>query len=465
MTLFSNTTDEAIDKAKKQFTITGDTSKNELDFSKISSFDKLETFPPVDVGLNAIARGEVALMVLSGGQGTRLGIPHAKGVIDLKLNLTPGFDSTLSIFAKRLHGLQAWCKDALNLKETPQISLIIMTSSHTNQEIKDFVNDHILGEKILKPSQIVIEEQLNIPCLDLNGEVIKKSPTEVQLSPDGNGGFLECLKKCDGFLKEKNIKYLHVIAVDNCLSKVCDPVAIGSMIDTKADVLNKVVKRRSPTESCGVMVKINNDDGSYVSKIIEYSEMPKELGQAILENGELKFEYANICSHYFNVEWLRGLYGKNVELPYHRALKKIPYYDDEEKKIIEVSKPNGIKLEKFIFDVFDFARKVVMYEVPRCQEFAPIKNADSTGVDCIKTSKEALSDLVKLWMERNGLKDIYLKWLEKHNLNMFFLDPRLTYDGEGKIFKVLKEVFEKDATEPNQLNYQFLSSLLYTNNF
>uniref|UniRef100_A0A0K0E1A9 UDP-N-acetylglucosamine diphosphorylase n=1 Tax=Strongyloides stercoralis TaxID=6248 RepID=A0A0K0E1A9_STRER len=462
MTIFSNVSDDAVNKAKRQFIITNESSKNKLDFSKISPFNKLECPPPVEVGLKAIANGEVALMVLSGGQGTRLGIPHAKGVIDLNLNLSPGFDSTLSIFAKRLHSLQEWCKDSLGLKESPQIPMILMTSSYTDKEIKDFINSHVVGEGILKADQIIIEQQLNIPCVDLNGEVIKKSPEEAQISPDGNGGFLDCLKKCDKFLKQKNVKYLHVISVDNCLSKVCDPLAVGSMIRGDADVLNKVVKKRSATESCGIMVKVNNDDGSYTSKIIEYSEMPKEIGGAVLGDGELKFQHANICSHYFNVEWLRSLYENDVELPYHRALKKIPYYDEEKKMVCEVDKPNGIKLEKFIFDVFDFARKVIMYEVPRCEEFAPIKNADSVGVDCIKTSREALGNLINVWMTKNGLQDLYSKWLKAHNLDMFFLDPLLTYDGEGKVFEMLKEIFEKNTIEPSKLNSHLLSSSVNT---
>jgi UDP-N-acetylglucosamine/UDP-N-acetylgalactosamine diphosphorylase len=39
-------------------------------------------------------------------------------------------------------------------------------------------------------------------------------------------------------------------------------------------------------------------------------------------------------------------------LPYHVAKKKIPFYSDVDKKTVTPASNNGIKLEKFVFDVF-----------------------------------------------------------------------------------------------------------------
>ena len=65
----------------------------------------------------------------------------------------------------------------------------------------------------------------------------------------------------------------------------------------------------------------------------------------------LKFRAANIVNHYYSFRFLESIEWAH-KLPHHVARKKIPYVDPESGETVKPEKPNGIKLEQFVFDVF-----------------------------------------------------------------------------------------------------------------
>jgi UDP-N-acetylglucosamine/UDP-N-acetylgalactosamine diphosphorylase len=89
-------------------------------------------------------------------------------------------------------------------------------------------------------------------------------------------------------------------------------------------------------------------------------------------------------------------------LPFHRAEKKVPCIDLETGQPIEPAKPNGVKLETFVFDALPLTSKSIIYETDRQDEFAPIKTAD--GVDCPATSAATTTARNAQWLERAGVK-------------------------------------------------------------
>ena len=69
---------------------------------------------------------------------------------------------------------------------------------------------------------------------------------------------------------------------------------------------------------------------------------------------------------------------------------------------VNPSKPNGVKLETFVFDAIPLCRASIVYEADRIDEFAPIKNAD--GADSPETCREIQTLRAARWLEKVGVK-------------------------------------------------------------
>merc|ERR1712119_124974 len=93
---------------------------------------------------------------------------------------------------------------------------------------------------------------------------------------------------------------------------------------------------------------------------------------------------------------------RESDMPVHLARKKIPHIA-ECGNFIKPNLPNGVKLEKFVFDVFQFAdpAKFVVYEGKREEEFSPLKNAEGTeGTPA--ACRAAVSALHAGWLLKAG---------------------------------------------------------------
>ncbi len=96
----------------------------------------------------------------------------------------------------------------------------------------------------------------------------------------------------------------------------------------------------------------------------------------------------------------RRLTDGGLQLPYHRALKKVPYVDDAGRRV-EPEEPNAVKFETFLFDALPSARRTVTVEAAREVEFSPIKNAE--GADSPATARRDLNRLYAGWLEAAGI--------------------------------------------------------------
>lgn len=331
-------------------------------------------------GLMNIGQGKVAALLLSGGQGTRLGVDYPKGMYDIGLST---HKSLFQLQAERILKLSEPLEMATGQKT--QIIWYIMTSGATIDQIKDYFELHnFFG---LSRDKIVFFEQNTIPCLGFDGKVLLDQKHKLSRSPNGNGGLYEVLheKGILDHMASNGVEYVHAYCVDNVLVRVCDPTFMGYCISRNADAGAKVVEKVNPEEAVGIICKVNNK-----FKVIEYSEISERIANKRDEaTGKLAFNAGNICDHFFKVNFLESI-DDNKALPYHLAVKKVPHISLESGERVQPTEHNGIKLEKFIFDVFEFTDNFVAWEVKREDEFSPLKNAIGTQKDNPTTALKAL---------------------------------------------------------------------------
>jgi len=339
-----------------------------------------------------IKAGRVGILLLAGGQGTRLGTSYPKGMYNVGL---PSGKTLFQLQAERILRLQQLAGGSGS--DGGRITWYIMTSASTVGPTKAFFAEHdYFG---LDADSVVVFEQGTLPCFTFDGKIILGETHKLARAPDGNGGLYRALKT-QGVLedmKKRDIKYIQLYCVDNILVKVGDPIFMGYCIAKGAECANKVVRKGAPTEAVGITCKV---DDHY--QVVEYSEITNSSSELRNKDGSLVYSAANICIHFFTFDFLDRVVNTNERsLQLHVAKKKIPHVD-QDGQLIKPTSPNGIKMEKFVFDVFRFANNFVVWECLRDEEFAPLKNAEGAK-DCTPTyCRNAVLALHQKWLKSAG---------------------------------------------------------------
>jgi UDP-N-acetylglucosamine/UDP-N-acetylgalactosamine diphosphorylase len=337
------------------------------------------------LGENLISQGKVAAFVVAGGQGTRLGFDGPKGIFPISpvknKTLFQIFAETISAVSQKYHTVCPW---------------YIMTSPlNHEQTLKIFDAGNYFG---LNKKNVFIFQQGTLPNFSLDGKILLADLGTIATSPDGHGGSLRALYSSGALadMKKRGIEFISYWQVDNPLVSIFDPLFIGLHTFDNAEMSSKALAKTGPFEKLGNFCMSNGK-----ITVIEYSDLPQELAEKKNPDGSLVFELGSIAIHVISVNFIDRLNKQGLALPFHRAVKKIPYIDDNG-NLIQPTEPNGVKLETFVFDALTLCEKSIVLQTIRSEEFAPTKNA--AGVDSIVTTRQMMIDRAASWLESAGVK-------------------------------------------------------------
>lgn len=337
-------------------------------------------------GRELVRDGKVAAFLVAGGQGTRLGFDGPKGAFPV----TPIAHKPLfQVFAEQL----------LNHSRESGRSIpwYVMTSDANDAETRAFFQSHeFFG---LPAEDVLFFQQGMMPAFDLDGKMLLAERDSLALSPDGHGGSLSALSRSGALadMRRRGVEHLSYFQVDSPLVHTIDARFLGLHAVAGSEMSSKTIPKAHALEKVGNFVV---GDGKL--QVIEYSDLPEELARQTDERGEPRFNSGSIAIHALSVAFVERLNaGGRLQLPWHRAEKKVAYVDESGNHVAP-DVPNAVKLEQFVFDAIPLAGESIVFATDRAEEFSPVKNAE--GADSPETCRRDQIRRAARWLAAAGVE-------------------------------------------------------------
>ena len=339
-----------------------------------------------DRGCEDLAAGRVGAILVAGGQGTRLGFDHPKGMYPI------GPVSRRTLFQIHVEKIAAASR-----RYGVKIPLYLMTSPKTHDETVAFFKQH--DRFGLPEDDLFIFCQGTMPAVDVaTGKVLLESPCQIAVSPDGHGGMLAALAGSGGLndIERRGIRHLFYFQVDNPLVDICGPEFVGYHILANSELSSQVIAKRDPLDKVGNVVQV---DGRL--HVIEYSDLPEDVARRRNPDGSLAIWAGSIAVHMLDTAMLRRLAETAEGLPFHYAHKKVVHIDAGGRPI-EPKSPNAIKFERFIFDLMPFSANSMVVEIDPKEGFGPLKNASGAASDTPEMVHGMMISQHVRWLKQAG---------------------------------------------------------------
>jgi len=338
-------------------------------------------------GAEALRAGQVGVILVAGGQGTRLGFDHPKGMYPI------GPISQKSLFRIHIEKIVASTR-----RYGVRIPLYVMTSPATHAETESYLAHR--GRFGLPEGELKPFCQATIPAVDADtGSVLLAERHRVALSPDGHGGTLAALSShgCLDDMRRRGLRHLFYLQVDNPLADVCSPEFIGYHLSCGSEMSTQVVAKETASDKVGNVVEV---DGRL--HVIEYIHWDDVIEQQADAADPEKSWAGSIAVHVFDRAFLERMAARDDVLPFHLSDRKKVDYVDPSGELVEPEKGNAIKFERFIFDLLPFAANAIVVEVDAHRDFGPLKNAPGAERDTPESVKAQMAAVHREWLRQAG---------------------------------------------------------------
>jgi len=190
------------------------------------------------LGLDALARGELAFIVLAGGMATRMG-----GVVKALVDAVDGH----TFLDLRLAENHAWSR-----KAGRDVPLWLMTNHGTDEQLREALGSKLDGDRL---STFIQNVSLRLTS---EGKLYRDDDGAPSLYATGHGDLPDALKRA-GLLQrfvDGGGKYVWIANIDNLGASV-DPLVLGWHIDHGAPVSVEVVDKLG-SDKGGIPVRWND---------------------------------------------------------------------------------------------------------------------------------------------------------------------------------------------------------------
>ena len=206
------------------------------------------------LGLEALRRGELAVVVLAGGMATRMG-----GVVKALVEIRPGLTFLDARLAEREH----WSAVA----DAP-LPLVLMTSYATDDPIRETLGNTLDGRRVDAFTQGVSLR------LTPDGHLFRTAEDRPSLHATGHGDLPDSIRGAGtlGRLMDEGVRVVWIANLDN-LGAAIDPLVLGKHLDGGAPLTVEVVEK-VPGDRGGSPFRV---DGRPV--ILESFRVPEDVDE------------------------------------------------------------------------------------------------------------------------------------------------------------------------------------------